>query len=367
VRTSQGIIDNNRWCSPEANPPSSAFTLIELLVVIAIIAILAAMLLPVLNRSKETALAVSCLNNTKEIGLAIEAYCDENNQFFPQVNPNWWNPGPYVNQYGIDDGGEWNLTGGQQPNTIAPMLSSFVKNNMVWVCPKRKRGISYVQGTRTLSGFDPSVTGFISYGFNDIGVFDSPNLSTGDMNPSPVPFKAPNCLHPADMVSICDCSGSINPADCGYAGAGSGIADACWLDTVWASESGPLDPNGLFNARVQTANAKHDNRLSFLYVDGHAARSYASKITWGQFWGIFDGTTLLKTENGPSYRPFQTISTAALDPVQWSAQQEYSFQWFFRWCAIPNSRQGQVMVAVRKHTFHLHNSPLHEMMTILFK
>jgi prepilin-type N-terminal cleavage/methylation domain-containing protein/prepilin-type processing-associated H-X9-DG protein len=78
---------------------AASFTLIELLVVIAIIATLAALLLPVLGRAKESGRATACLSNLYQIGLALQLYVGDNRNrlpFMSDVFPGTTNlyPGP---------------------------------------------------------------------------------------------------------------------------------------------------------------------------------------------------------------------------------------------------------------------------------
>lgn len=63
------------------------FTLVELLIVIAIIAVLAAMLLPALNKARERARGATCQNNLKNIGYAMAMYTTDSNDFF--INYHW--------------------------------------------------------------------------------------------------------------------------------------------------------------------------------------------------------------------------------------------------------------------------------------
>jgi prepilin-type N-terminal cleavage/methylation domain-containing protein/prepilin-type processing-associated H-X9-DG protein len=108
----------------------AGFTLIELLVVIAIIAILAAILFPVFARAREKARQTSCTSNLKQLGLALDMYCQDYDECTPIAfsGIGWWT-------------GTWK-------ERIYP----YVKNYQLFNCP-------------SLKTVDPP-TGFGIYGIN---------------------------------------------------------------------------------------------------------------------------------------------------------------------------------------------------------
>ena len=69
------------------------FTLVELLVVIAIISILAALLLPALQRARESAQTISCVSNLKNVGLAVVMYAGDWDEWTPGVYNKYFLPG----------------------------------------------------------------------------------------------------------------------------------------------------------------------------------------------------------------------------------------------------------------------------------
>jgi len=98
----------------------SGFTLIELLVVIAIIAILAAILFPVFARARESARRTKCINNLRQIGIAVSSYANDykGDFIYPRVYNEWWGS-PY----------------NQSAEDVVAAYRPYIKTDDVFKCP----------------------------------------------------------------------------------------------------------------------------------------------------------------------------------------------------------------------------------------
>jgi prepilin-type N-terminal cleavage/methylation domain-containing protein len=187
-----------------------AFTLIELLVVIAIIAILAAILLPVLEKAEERAKQVSCINNMRQIGIALAIYPTDYNHVYPNCLTGS-GAGYYVWQPRLMD-----LMANRNAFSCPAALAQSVWNTNLNPTLQQiigENGKIDIYGIVTGAGsspYDNQGTRF-SIGWNDWGLVEFSTLGMGGDVVANNAYQVTETMirHPSDMIAVADIRSDI--------------------------------------------------------------------------------------------------------------------------------------------------------------
>lgn len=230
------------------------FTLIELLVVIAVIGILSAFLLPALSKARERALAVICLNNTKQLELATAVYASDNEERLPynlglvgssyRTNLNWAN-----------NVLTWDLSS-DNTNTATltqASLGPFVGGNVnVFRCPSDQT-LSSIQKS---AGWPARIR---SYSMNAM-IGDAGNFTVSGYNVNNPDytqfFKTTQIPHPSDIfVFLDEHPDSINDGYFINKAPQNGYGSSYYNKAQW----------------TDLPASYHNRATAFSFADGHAA------------------------------------------------------------------------------------------------
>jgi prepilin-type N-terminal cleavage/methylation domain-containing protein/prepilin-type processing-associated H-X9-DG protein len=231
----------------------SGFTLIELLIVIAIVAILASLLLPSLSRANDAAIATSCRNNLRQLGLALNLYVSETGVF----------PSTKTDDQGFAYWDQWKVAlspyVARGPEIRTP--TGIRTESPTFNCPSRKGARVKVLLPDLTGGGEMVFTEVsTSYAYNGYGSDDFYGMRDrglfGAWDPKTfIPAREAQVVAPANMIGFAD----------GFMRAGTKVipsTDVLFRGNDWVQ--GPVD-----STSEGIARKRHNGKANVVFLDNH--------------------------------------------------------------------------------------------------